>query len=297
MADNMSTCSILAASLCTYGIDEEGGVEGYYLADDVGFTGPVKTFTAGLKDIDACYVADTADSVILAFRGTALGEPGQVEQSIIDWLNNFMARPVETAGIPGKLHEGFSESVERLWETGFQEEVQNRIAGGKPLVVTGYSKGAALAPIAAVFLHERLNIPADRFIIHIFEPPRPGDVKFAKYFKATFPTALRYAYQDDIVPHLPPIRQVSRLLSEVPFINKILEKYADIDEWNYKSVGKLKFVNWKNQIVDGSPEITFQRLFRLVELVFKGKILKTGIDHIPCGHIYDILCGKDCPPR
>ena len=290
-----SICSILSASLCPYGIDEEGGVTGYPLAVDVNFIGTPTTYTAGREEIDACYVADTPDSVILAFRGTAFLDEGQEEQAIIDWLNNFMARPIEVSGIPGKLHQGFVGSVERLWAEGFPTEVQNRMAGGKPLVITGYSKGAALAPIAAVLLHERLNIDADRMIVRIFEPPRPGDTRFAKYFNSTFPTALRYSYQDDIVPHLPPIRQVSNLLSEIPFIRTILDKYHDIDEWNYKGVGKLKFIDWDKEIVNGSPFVTFKRLAKLVKLVAKRDFRKMADDHMPCGRIHNVLCGKDCP--
>ena len=290
---NMKICSILSASLCTYGIDEPGGVEGVALAPDVGFIkNSVVTFTAGTKEIDACYVADTADSVILAFRGTSLGTD---QQAFVDWLNNFLAKPVEIDGIPGELHDGFSDSVQRLWDQGFQNEVEKRMAGGKPLIITGYSKGAALAPIAAAFLKEKKNIEADSMNIYIFEPPRPGNAKFAKYFNNTFPGTVRYEYQDDIVPHVPPIETVSDLLAEIPFLGNILDKFVDIDEWNYKSVGKLKFVNWKNKIVDSSPFLSWYRYSHLVELIITGEPEEMFLDHLPQERLYPVLCGKPWP--
>ena len=293
MSENI--CSILSASLCSYGIGEPGGVRGNRFAPGVGFTdAPIAPFTAGPDQIDACYVADTPDNVILAFRGTSIGQDGNERQVIIDLLNDFLAKPVVVNGI-GTLHQGFAGSVERLWKKGFQNEVQKRMTNGNPLIITGYSKGAALAPIAAAFLHKKLSIEADRMIIRIFEPPRPGDGAFAKYFNKTFRTALRYEYQDDIVPHVPPVKAVAELLSKIPFIGEILAKYQDIDEWDYTSVGKLQFVNWDDEIVDDSPRLARERFEHLGVLVAEGKILKMGAEHMPCGHIYNVLCRKDCP--
>lgn len=292
MSENI--CSILSASLCTYGIDQPGGVIENVFAPEVGFIDTPVQFTAGPKNIDACYVGENAEYVILGFRGTALGDGEQ--QAIIDWVNNFLAKPVTVDGIPGKLHQGFSNSVDRLWEKKFQDEITARLKkSDKPLVVTGYSKGGALTPIGAAFLQKRQVVPADRMIVRMFEPPRPGNVRFARYFKKTFPSALAYAYQDDIVPHVPPVRYVSQLLARIPFLGDILEKYEDIDDWNYKSVGKLKFVDWDDKIVDGSPMLAIKRMEHMMGLIFGGDVLKMGRDHMPCGNIYNVLCGRDCP--
>ncbi len=293
IATDIKICSILSASLCTYGIGKPDGVRNSLLAPDVNFTeDPIAHFTVGTKEIDACYVAETCDSIILAFRGTALGRD---KQAFVDWLNNFLAKPVKVDGIPGELHKGFSNSVQRLWDAGFPKEVEKRMATGKPLVVTGYSKGAALAPIAAAFLKERLNLDADRMIIRLFEPPRPGSARFAKYFNKTFRNALRYEYQDDIVPHLPPIETVTNLLTEIPFLSEILDKYTDIDEWNYKSVGKLKFVNWKNKIVNNRPFLLLYRVQHLYELIVTGEAEEMFHDHLPQERLYPVLCNKLWP--
>ena len=290
-----SICSILNASLCTYGIGKPGGVRSNPVAKYVGFTdAPIAEFQAGLAEIDACYVGETKDSVILAFRGTSLGK-NDIEQALIDWINNFLAKPVSVEDIPGELHEGFSNSIERLWEKGFQGEVTSRMAGGKPLIITGYSKGGGLTPIAAAFLNKKLNVDANRISVFMFEPPRAGDATFQKYFNATFPTAVRYEYKDDIVPHVPPNEWAAKLLEEIPWLGKILEKYEDLDEWNYKSVGTLKFVNWNGDIVDYSLGLYLERVAHLGELAIGGKILQAGKDHLPKGHLYKTLCSNPWP--
>ncbi len=301
METEEAICSILAASLCAYGIDTDDGVEGFPLASDVGFTGkPPTTFTAGTNEIDACYVADTANSVILAFRGTAMPSAEEPlhnwEQVLRDWCNNFLLTPeeVKVSGIPGTLHEGFSKSVEGLWQTGFQTVVKKRMTGEKPVVITGYSKGRALAPIAAARLREELKVSADRMVIRMFEPPRPGDVTFAAYFNSIFPTALRYAYQNDIGPYLPPSKPVSDLLSKLPILGPHLEN-QDVSEWRYSPVGNLKFVNWHNKVVDDSSQVKQERLVHLALLISERKFASLVIDHFPRGHIYNVLCAKEYP--
>lgn len=287
--------TILSACMATHGVDTTEGVNGIVYAKDVGFINKCSEYTAGTAKMDACYVGETDHDIILAFRGTAIDFKEAPVKVIADWLNDFMAKPIEVEGIPGELHEGFTSSVERLWEKGFAKEIQERMKGGKNLIVTGYSKGAAVAPIAAVFLKEKLKVDPKRMFVCIFEAPRPGNPKFARYFNRTFAETLRYAYQDDLIPHVPPVRLVSRLISEIPWIGDILEKYDDIDDWNYKSVGNLKFVDWDNNIVDGSAKITVERISHLIKLTLKGDFMESIKQHMPCGHIYDVIMGKECP--
>lgn len=309
--------SILAASLCTYGIDKPGGVRGYAAAADIKFTDdPIAIYVAPMK-YDACYVAETDDAVILAFRGTsvALKTLEDWEICIEDWLNNFIADPVSIPRIPGMLHDGFSSSVERLWHSDpegdknqhrkMSEEVEHRMAGGKPLVITGYSKGGALAPIAAAFFHKLVGVDPSRIIVRMFEGARAGDATFKRYFNDTFHDALRYEYQDDIVPHVPPVGLVSHILGAIPYVNKLLDKVEHLDEWNYASVGQLKFVNWGNSIVENDDIKVFgqdthidklpgERVAHLIELIakFNGKFFT---DHSPENHLYPILVGKPFP--
>ncbi len=292
----MEDYQILGLSLCTYENNEDE-IKKSAREFDVTITN-VKQYKAGIKDIDSCYIADAGDIILLAFRGTT--PPS--EDSIIPWdlLNNFLAEPVEVTGIPGKLHKGFSNSVNRLWEEGFAEEVTKRLTAGKSLYITGYSKGAALTPIAASFLDQKTNIDVSQVKIYIFEPPRPGDAQFKTYFNQRFPTAIRYEYQDDIVPHLPPIEAIIDLLIEKSEIAEILNKYLGLDEWDYKSVGNLRFVNWEDEILTGiQAKLEFvNRLLHLKNLVEEGNIEKMMSDHSPQEHLYPVLSGgKPYPPN
>jgi hypothetical protein len=61
------------------------------------------------------------------------------------------------------------------------------------------------------------------------------------------------------------------------------------------SVGNLKFVNWDNDIVDGTPKIEVERIRHLIELIQKGDFPECIKEHMPCGHLYNVIMGKDCP--
>ncbi|NES64465.1 MAG: lipase family protein [Okeania sp. SIO2D1] len=291
----MEICEILGLSLSTYGTNEEEIIES---ANSFGVNiSNVKQFSAGKKEIDSCYVADgeNGKSVILAFRGTSVGD-GE-GQALVDWINNFMAKPVSEPEIPGKLHQGFSDSVRRLWNAGFYDEVETRLTGDKQLYITGYSKGGALAPIAAAFLNKKAGIKASKMNVWFFEPPRCGDTEFQNYFNQTFKTALRYEYQDDIVPHLPPAGESAKILSTIPIIGEILEEYLDLEEWDYKAVGSLMFINWEDEILEDLPAYLqwAYRLVHLIETINDGNWTKLFSDHIPNECCYPVICGKPYP--
>ena len=291
----MEICEILSLSLFTYGTSNEEIKE---LAKNSGVNiDNVMQYSAGPKEIDSCYVADgdAGKSVILAFRGTSLGDGDG--QALIDWINNFMAKPVPVEGIPGELHQGFSDSLQRLWETGFHEDVTTRLTEDKTLYITGYSKGGALAPIAAAFLDTRKGINRDQMKVWFFEPPRCGNTAFKNYFNDAFgENAVRYEYQDDIVPHLPPAGESAQILATIPVIGELLQEYLDLEEWDYKAVGNLKFINWDNEIVEGLPAdlLWAYRLVHLINLINEGETLKLLEDH-SYEKCCPVICGKPCP--
>lgn len=289
----MQDCEILALSVCTYG---NGPNEVKERAKDFGVEiSNVKQYLAGPDDIDSCYVADAGDSTILAFRGTSFDRKS-LSKAILDWLNDLSAKPVSVTDIPGELHKGFSDSVSGLWKKNFHEDVQERLKKSKNLVITGYSKGGALAPIAAAFLDKKGQMDVNLMKICIFEAPRPGNTEFKAYFNKTFPTAVRYEYQDDIVPHLPPAGKGWRLLSKIPELGEILKKLEGIDKWDYKAVGNLKFVNWKDKILQGiRAKLEWRcRLVHLEKLIVSTSD-KMFLDHLPQEHLYPVLCGKEWP--
>ena len=236
---------ILAASLAPYGIGRPGGVLEIPFAHDAGLTqdSNIKTFTHGTADIDACYVGQLDEkNMVLGFRGTALAGQGNDMQALIDWINNFMAKPVsgEDVRIPGMLHEGFKESAIGLMNSGAADHIRDNLAPDMTLIVTGYSKGAALTPIGAAWIAENLDIDPARIKVRMFEPPRAGDLNFRSWFDRQFKDAERYEFQDDIVPHVPPVRVFTELLIRMPKIGPYLAQFQDMENWNYKACRQVE---------------------------------------------------------
>lgn len=153
MQSELSEDQILAAGIIAIGVGQ-GGPQRVKYGDCVGLLSEtVKEYTAGGDGgcgVDACYVAETAGSIVVAFRGTLMptfqGDVTYDVNAVLDCFNNLRAKPISTAEFPGKVHEGFYTSVKNLLTTGFVQDVKARQqAQKKALVVTGYSKGAALA--------------------------------------------------------------------------------------------------------------------------------------------------------
>ena len=159
--------------------------EVYYTADIV----------AGPKGRDGARVYCVEGCRILAFRGTLTeGEP-----AIADWLNDFHADFAADSRFPGCVHDGFLSSITALWPA-LLDLVQRQTID-KPLLITGHSKGGALAFLAAHLL-AALN-PC----VVTFAAPKVGDADFAADYAVS--SVWRYENPGDIVPKLPPWRYVA----------------------------------------------------------------------------------------
>lgn len=140
---------------------------------------------------------------IVAFRGT---EPDKLR----DWITDVNARQMRWAF--GRVHAGFFRSVdnvlEELWPI-----VIDLAAAGHALHLTGHSKGAAEATVAAARLCAA-NVPVAGLCT--FGSPRVGDARFAAWMDASLPFAIRrFVHNNDLVARLPlPAKWVSRF---VPF--------------------------------------------------------------------------------
>jgi triacylglycerol lipase len=300
-ARDLNENQILMAAIVSMGIGKQGGAEGVPGIGCIGLLpGTLKEHVAGIDQIDACYVAETSQSIILAFRGTDGlpwgGKPPQNLHAALDWLNNFKAEPIAAPGFPGKVHTGFHRSVTNLAAAGFVDDVKARLATSKKqLVVTGYSKGAALVPLASWLLRNN-SIKVDE--LHFYEPPRCGDAEFARAFDQAFPRAVRFEYQDDIVPHVPPTPDEFELLDKSTLLAAILQAvYPDYLTWNYKPVGTLQFANWDNQFVHDSKPLEVKRLAKLAAALAQPPHTAPFSDHMPKGHLFDVVkqhFGGDC---
>ena len=278
-------CRMLSASAAASGITKD--TDGKYIlpqdawADNAGITAKDATcFVTGKVNIHACFVADNGkDGVILAIRGT-------VEDKILDWLNDFDATPIEAPNVPGKVHEGFWHAIDALQNKGALKTVEEMAKKPgepvRPVYVIGYSKGGGVAPLAAWLLqHDGIVVNN----VFLFEPPRVGNPDFGTAFDAKFPDTIRSEYQDDIVPHLPPVEETftavetALKLMGMTKLAKIMEKCLP---WDYQAVGTLRYIDWSDDVVNGdSTWLGLERLGMLLKAIVTDR-MKLIQDHLPC---------------
>ncbi|NER31586.1 MAG: hypothetical protein F6J89_29205 [Symploca sp. SIO1C4] len=72
--------------------------------------------------------------------------------------------------------------------------------------------------------------------------------------------------------------------------------YPNINEWDYHSVGKLKFVNWKNKIVPYNLPLYVEREHKIIKMI-ESSDTKLLSDHLPKEHLYPILCPNNPYPK
>ena len=105
------TCRLMCACECAYGINAATGI---YAPDPMfspaaGFVGVPTAFSA--DNVNAGLVAQTADGIVVAFRGT-LPPSLRSALSLRDWLQDFFDVPKTVAGkVPGQVHSGFYDAV------------------------------------------------------------------------------------------------------------------------------------------------------------------------------------------
>lgn len=215
-------CRLLCASNVADEINEAGEFEPqdcYY--NPVGFLAPPTIITGGVTKINACLVGTTADEVILAFRGTLIPKSKNDLPAILDWVNDFLAIPVPVPGLPGKVHFGFYESVRMIWGP-IVRAVKDQMATGKPLRITGHSKGASMATLASIMLHAEEGITAQT--VTTFACPNTGDAEFAVGYKKIF-AQTTYISHLDMIPFLPPTPTLATQLAKIPKIGFIFEPF------------------------------------------------------------------------
>jgi hypothetical protein len=320
---------LIKASNLSYDINDEGtgfslpAADYLTISTDIGFTGtPPVIFQSKNEDgIDACYFAETNDAWLLVFRGTLsptiqLSDPNAMLRSLLDWLNDGKIEQVKGDKLPGLVHAGFLSSLDNLWEIIDHSLFLRANQSGKPLYITGHSKGGGLAFLAAQrLLAEQVTVDG----VYTFAAPRAGNQTFALEYDAKYKdNTYRIEYQDDVVPHIPPqtgawiqsiqtaqtIRgKISAILSADDVVAKasfdalvsrlqtIMKQMADhtlaLD--NYVSVGTLKFIDWDNNdpLQDDSWALNVKRELHLAEMFLTLQYKTIAEDHFSAaGHGY-----------
>ena len=254
----------------------------------VGYVGPVTGFDTGADLIDAGLVAVAADSVIVAFRGTFPPGGPDVGQVVLDWANDADAPLLPGAGLPGLVHQGFLDALDALWPTMLPAiEAAALAVPGKPIYVTGHSKGGAMAFLAAYRI--KTALPGAQVVVRSFAAARAGDAAFAAAYDAALPDTLRYEYADDIVPHLPPGDVLIAALKDIPFVGGVLGGLTV----GYISAGQLQYIASDGSIQADSPALKDSRIKNLVNRLRAFDFQTIADDHsISLGSGY---AGAICP--
>jgi hypothetical protein len=251
--------------------------------------GKIDALLLGTLEVPTTAMAPSQRSVVLACRGTisVVNVFANVHMpSLADWVNDTEAALVPFLGIPLiRVHKGFGDSVrsffgpERLPE--LLGAIKDRLKdnSGARFYITGHSKGGAMAYHCALLLQRIYGIPVAGVIT--FEAPRPGDTDFVKAYKAAGIPSLRYEFQNDIVPHLPPIGRFAEGLNTVLKLPlaaaalRVLYPRA-LPTLNYASPGRLQFIPWsdrKEDIVEDSTKLEKERIDKLISII-RGAVVK-----------------------
>lgn len=291
----------VAASVVPYAIGSGKPVLEFPGADWIQLIEEPHTFSAGPDDIDACMVGQTAEQLLIAVRATEHGAVQGQLTGIKDWLNNFRSTPVSAPelNLPGKLHAGFLGSWMRLEAVGALNTVLDlQRQTGKGIVVCGYSKGGGVAPIVAMRLLAA-GLPAKAIdAVVLFEAPRAGDADFAMAYQSLLGgKTTRYAYQNDVIPHLPPAHDTLMAIQKMPVAGDLLAYfYGNFEEWTPTPVGTLHFIDWEDCIVQDTPTIEQERPEQLASALRELHWNQTLKDHLPAtGFARVLVPHRVCP--
>lgn len=142
------------------------------------------------KNGSAGFVAVCRDRVMVAFRGTE-------EHDKADWGHDLDIGLVPRLG--GRVHEGFSNSLDSLWPQMSAESKRLVTEEERPVFLTGHSMGGAMATLAAL---ELANDGITPRAVYTYGSPPVGDAAFAAAYDKAVPGTHRVVNQTDDVPRL-----------------------------------------------------------------------------------------------
>jgi hypothetical protein len=289
---------LLCASACAYAVTEgeatldPEAASPYY--PGVGFKVPPTTFLAGTDDINSCIVGTTDDGVVAAFRGTLSLDGPFTLPKLLDWVNDLNAKPVPGDGLPGQVHVGFLGSLNSLW-TSIRDEAKRQLlqaGNATPLLVTGHSKGGAVAALAAMRFRQQESTPSK---VITFAAPKAGNTAFADAYNAVMDHT-RYEFAEDVVPHLPPSVSFQSIMATLSFFSR---RIPNLEQYDYGRVGTLLYITRALEVVpDPNNALLNERRQRILNLILAGHLQQIGDDHrIACGSGYmTALCPSGvCP--
>jgi hypothetical protein len=289
-------CQLLCASASAYAIsttDPSGqynplvpGSPFQNQYDAVGFIGDPYVVTA--DQIEAALVGQTANGIIVAFRGTL--PPALNWDSFFDWLQDFMAPTTRNGNLPGEVHEGFLFALTKL-KDGIIRAIRALDPGGSlPIYITGHSKGGGIAPIAAMYFRNANGLNITQTIT--FAGPNCGNGDFVNAYNETFPNDVRYENYLDIVPLLPPDSEFITLLKAIPDLPaSFVRRLNEMEAYDYQPVGNLTYID-SSAVATAYPAWEADLLLpvRMAEIIEKIMTLDfsaiADAHHASCGYRY-----------
>jgi hypothetical protein len=320
--DPTLACRLIRASNLAYGINSTGtgfepGEPYATLLASTGFA-PDKVRFVRPDGIDGCYWGETIDgAVILAFRGTlppsvVSNNPKMFFDVLLDWLNDANAIPVKGQDLAGLVHAGFMRSLDAMWPAIDLAVLRAAIAAGRPLYVTGHSKGGSLAHLVAYRLARAGINPT---AIYTFAAARAGDRDFATAYNQVCPSTWRFEYRDDLVPHLPPHTggwldalkvhrsTATKFPADAPHptgdpsviarAEALISRLETLELPDYASAGTLEFIDWADPpgLDTDSFTLSLKREFSLAEKFAEFKAAEIAGDHSGSGGYMLGACG------
>ena len=144
-----------------------------------------------------CFVATTADLVLVCFRGTT---------SLGDWLSNLNLSTINTTTI-GTVHSGFLGQFNDLRQ---RIEIIFASRPGRNVILSGHSLGGALAALGAATWTDVQPLLG----LYTYGQPLTGQDDFAAIMEVRLGDRyLRFVNDTDVVPRVPPgYRHAGRLV-------------------------------------------------------------------------------------
>ena len=210
-------------------------------------------------------VAIYDDHAVVAFAKTGGRD---IFEHIASWLSNLNCRPYDPDGsrwshtYRGIVHHGFATGLDSVWHE--LSPVVAKVARDVPVVLTGYSRGAAMAQLASArFYDETGRI----YPTCTFASPKVGNREFCSHH----PGVLRVENGSDLVPFLAPGPAISATLRNIPLLNRLVPD----DKTVYENTGSLWFIDWDGDLQRlANWEVALMRAARwatMAEVVFDFK--------------------------
>lgn len=119
--------------------------------------------------------------------------------SLIDWFYNIRSLTSERIGLH-RYAKGFNEKYEELMRVLLDSDFVSELDRDRPLYVTGYSQGAAIAKLVAIHMR-LLDYPKVKSVT--FATPNIADRNWEKDFNNIFPNAIAIRNILDPICYLP----------------------------------------------------------------------------------------------